>query len=855
MVEIGRDLWPCLGEAGLRVFATTADQRYLLGEDLFLATHFPIALRHFSPNRAAETIGETDLLTQLTRTAGVQPGNRVLVLYGAAGSGKSELMKWLQVMMARQNPARVEVTVRIPRTELNVLRIAERFHHLLSQTYFSATTHRRWEEARRKPRTLAKLLLLTALERSLDSDEQINALYYRLLDWVEPHIARSLDLMDAADSDSSAQAELLMREDLEQLKAETALPVPLDYEQFRHHLLTAFREHLLEGIHLPDTLRLIAEDVDRKGMRPVLLIDDLVQSVNLFATDLLDYFITLDGGNWDVVMGLTPAALAESDRGRELLDRITYLDTVDDRVEKLWLSDMQGHDSYFLTEENCAAFAARYLEAYRARNGWTCAICSHRSRCTGLDGDGEGPLLAPFNQALLCRLFRGLPEGKGKARQFIRCLREVLAGMSDGEDPLAVLAHHARLDTAVEANDAMLARLAELYGPPATSEQQVTLPADLLAAFGLPPRPVTLPAEPLHSQRAPLQTAVSLETTADPARAAIKAWLDGEPVNRQSLLRLRRGIARWLRAVYPIEGLHAPGVARPHNVLRWRKVYLGVRPPIILEGVDEGEGIFVTRKIGLAAFRLHEYATATGDEAKDLVSSLAQEQRLAPLLFAAADYRQQVMDRLEEQLGMRTEELALALYAWLAVAEGTPDEPPPGFGEDFGAQVEAARARLPLWGDRLDEALCQAIRHLFEDFFKLRDNVYGGPRIARLVGGRAPEALLEASAQIDPGRLDRDYRLGDRPLRDALAVVQETIQRWGQSGDANNALSLTAQSVLEALLTGDGRGVPLGQVPGRVWEEIQAARPEVYAALRVAVAPSTVTTVPRPGTADDAESH
>jgi hypothetical protein len=832
MTENALDLWPCLGEVGLQVFATTADQRYLLGEDLFLMTHFPITLRHFPPDRPPEGTEEANLLERLTHTGGVQPGNRVFVLYGAAGSGKSELMRWLQVMVARHDPARAEVTVRIPRTELDVLRIAEQFQHLLSQTYFSETTRRRWEEARRKPRTLSKLLLLSALERCLDSDEQINALYYRLLDWIHPRIARSLAAMDDAGPDLDNSGELLTREDLDQLKTETALPVPLDYEQFRHHLLTAFRDHLMEGLHLPDTLGRIAEDMARRGVRPVLLIDDLVQSVNLFATDLLDYFITLDSGNWDVVVGLTPAALAESNRGRELLDRISYLDTMDDRVEKLWLSDIRGHDSYFLTEKNCAAFAAGYLEAYRARNGWSCEACPEQDRCAGLDSNNEGTLLVPFNEALLQRLFRGLPNGKGKARYFLRHLREILAAASNSGDLLTTLKCYARLDTAAEADDETLARVAELYGPPA-SDHQVTLPAALMVAFGEPAQPVTLPAEPLRRRRLFLEPLASSEPLTDPGRAAIKAWLDGEPANRQSLLQLRKGIARWLRVFCPVEELYAPGVACPHQALRWRKVYLGIRPPIILQGADDGEGIFVTQDIGLAAFRLYEYATATGDERKTLTASLAQEERLIPILYAAADYRQQAMERLEDQLGMEIEELALGLYTWLAIAHGPLDERPPGFGEDFWDQVKTTRAQIPVWRSEPDEALCEAICHLFEDFFKLRKNVYNGSQIARLIDARAPDTLLETLTQVDPDRLDRDYRLSRKPLCAALAAVQANVRRWNRPDDAEYDLSPAAKAVLEVLLERDRDGVPLSQVPAEVWEELRTTRQDVYGALKV----------------------
>lgn len=834
MVEIDRSLWPCIDDAGLQVFATTADERYLLGQDLFLATHFPITLRRYVSDYPTATVGEADLLSWLMRSPEIQVGNRVFVLYGAAGSGKSELMRWLQLQLTQNAPSRTEFVVRIPRTELDVLRIAERFHHTLSQNYFDETTYRRWAEAQQKPRTLTKLLLLTALERCLDSDEQINALYYRLLAWIQPRIARSLSLVDQSNGASDEQVEIITREDLEQLREETALPVPLDYEQFRFNLLRAFREHLLEGISLPETLRLIAEDVNRKGTRPILLIDDLVQSVNLFATDLLDYFITLDSGNWDVVLGLTPSALANNARGRELLDRITYLDTVDDRVEKLWLSDVQGHDSYFLTQENCEDFAALYLNAFRARNQWACETCPHQARCSGMD-NGQAPILAPFNRAVLRRLFQSLPGNKGKARQFVRRLREVLAALAGGEDLLAALAQHSQLDTAAEADDVSLARLAELYGPPATNERRLTLSAELMAAFGLEAETVTLPAEPLKRKKVYSgQPYILLEKQPDPTKEAIKAWLDGEIVNRQSLLGLRRGIARWLRSVYPVDGIHAHAVARPHNVLRWRKVYLSVRPPIIFEGVDEDEGILVKREIGLAAFRLYDYTTAVGDETKALIVSLAEEERLLPILFAVADYQQHIAAQLETQLGISLYELAIGLFVWHVLVGGLPDTRPPGIDDRYWKQLET-RHRQPYDPNLRSRAmqLSSPVWYLFEDFFKLRENVYDGPKIAALLNDRNPDTLLDLLMKIDPAQLDSDYRLDKKPLANTLSTVQEITRFWREAETTEANLSPTAQTILERLLIDDEQGVLLSQISPAVWQELQTMKPDVFATLRV----------------------
>jgi hypothetical protein len=74
---------------------------------------------------------------------------------------------------------------------------------------------------------------------------------------------------------------------------------------------------------------------------------------------------------------------------------------------------------------------------------------------------------------------------------------------------------------------------------------------------------------------------------------------------------------------------------------------------------DEAEGIFLSREIGTTAFNLHRYGTATGEGAKALLAQVATESKLAPLSFAARAYRQSALARLEGQLGMAVEELAL----------------------------------------------------------------------------------------------------------------------------------------------------------------------------------------------------
>lgn len=834
--------WPCIGQEGLKVFATTADQRYLLGAETFLRTHTPVTMRQFSPHHKTMTVHEDDLLAALLDARTAQPGNRVFILFGAAGSGKSELMRWLETRLSQEMPTRP--LVRVARTELDVVRIAERFKHLLSQSYFDDRTHRRWQAARRKPRTLAKLLVIAALERLFDSDDTVNALYYRLLNVVQPNIERSLAAMDDPSEGAGATVELLSREDLAQIDKETVLDVPLEYEALRHVLLTVLREHLMEGIYLPDTLRLISADMARRDVRPILLIDDLVQSLNLFATDLLDYFITLEQGNWDVVIGLTPASFEGSERGRELLNRISHLDTIDDRVTKLWLSDQRGLDSYLLDEGNCVEFAWRYLDEYRRQNGMTCAGCPQYPRCAGLHNlDAPGSVdghrfLTPLNAPATVRLFRALPEGKGKARYLIRSLRRVLTAAADGQNATETLASLSRIEIAARCADPHLARVCELYGPLVTDQRRVDLPAGVLAAFGYPAQARQVPVEPLLKAKTRLAPAGNAAAVweSDPDKQAVRDWLEGKAVNRQSLKRLHQGAARWLRAVCPTDSLHAEGVAQPHGALTWRPVYLDVCPPIVLEGIDDQEGILLRREVDHAAFRLSEYAQATGKRAAALSAELAQDGRLLPLMFAAMNHRHSGLARLEAALGMPVDQLAAALYVLWLVIEGQTEDGMPGLDAGLLSQTRAIHHEAARQGTSWERKWAQPIPQLYDDWFKLRENVYDGPRLARLLGGRTAEEILALLPRIPARNVDKDYRLGRERLSEALhqaGLAAEQILARRQSDE--EALSPAGQALWARLQETGKRGVSLGDVAVETLGELRSKRPEQYNMLRVLI--------------------
>jgi hypothetical protein len=652
------------------------------------------------------------------------------------------------------------------------------------------------------------MILLFALENLLDSDEIINALFYRLLNAFQPYVDQILKV----DNEELVGVDLIGRGAWDSIISETAIDVPLDYEQFRHQLNIAFRDHLLEGISLADTMQRISEHISRnRGKRPILLVDDLVQSLNVFATDILDYLLTLEAGNWDVVLGLTPSAFEDSKRGRALLQRIAYLDTIDDRVEKLWLSDETGQDSYSLTERNCHEFAAYYLAEYRGRSN----ISSP---------------LHPFNQEVLVRIYRNLPNGKGKARYFVRYLHEILKREADGEEILTVLSDFAQTEYVARVDDKMLAQLGELYGPLFNGQdmQIITLSAELMRVFDLPQTNVDIPIEPLigfHWQRES-----TIQIVDDNGKKAIRDWLLNKQVNRQMLKGLRQGAARWLRTIQPPNRFYQDHTARPKGILNWRGTYLGTSPPICIEGVDDVDGIVLKREIGVLAFDLYRYASSKNDEAKVLTAQLAQEADLLSLQFAALCYRQMLIDRLTNQVGMTLESLALSLFVFFLFIDNKTIYKPPGLRQDFWREIERGRSHRAAWKYQIDKRILDDITYFFTDFFQLRKNLFDGEGISHLIDNHLPDEMLDSITRIDTTKIEKDYRLGQLPLSLVLKNIQSIVRQWQHQGDIQQGVSKKTASVLQKLSISE---VPLSDVPADTWAELKASRPDIYANLQV----------------------
>jgi hypothetical protein len=761
---------PCIGNEGLRIFGATADQRLSLGEDLFLRTHLPIQTNRFLLNGKSENWTQENILDYLKQDAG-HFGNRVIILYGAAGSGKSELMAWLNIQLKKTLSD--VVVVRVSRTELDIFSIIESFKYWLTGTYFSETSHQRWEEMRRKPRTFAKILVLRVLERLLKDDELIHALYYSLIDLVEPRMGEILNHLNP----EKQYLDVLTKEDFQNFQEMSAIEIPFSYESLCSALIEELRAYLLENLSLKETLAAISKNLREKGQRPILLVDDLVQSINVFAAELLDYFITLDEGNWDVILGLTPDAFTHSQHYQDLYQRISYLDTFDDRVMKLWLSDETGGESYFLNEDNLVVFAHSYLSVYRELNEVVCSNCGMLKRCQKLQG--AAPVLSPFNVALLIRLFRGLAAGKGRVRHFLLLLGKILAEARDIKSFLEALELYSSNQTAAEAESPVVASIARWYASLEPSEKEIILNPEILSFWGLEHENPLVRLQTLNiaSKESEIPTK---ELSLNPHYAAVDSWLQGNESNRQLLIPLRKGMAKWLRSLGSGEYVYRHGIASPNRLLRYRRLELETSPPIVVEDMDDYQGLSLERKIGHVAFLFLDFNDTSKTVSDMAAQSLVKDTRALALIWQSEDFHHEKQAQIQEQLGLNFEKLALYAYLVFTTIKGQ-NPLPMGIPEALWEEMQAAQQQgLQLFSnkDKVLSTMLELSLKLFNDFYKLRRNLYDGFSIQRILQQVSFMDILESLSRLEAPALGVDYRINQLEFTEFIRQLASYAQKF-----------------------------------------------------------------------------
>jgi hypothetical protein len=777
----------CIDKTWFKIFSTTADLRYKLSPALFLNTHFPINAIIGEKNK----ISENEILEEILFSS-KKAGNQPFFIFGSAGSGKSELMRWLLVKIQEKNPERPYI--RIARTDLNIFKIVEKFHKFLTDKYFSKQTHKRWEELINKPVTLANNLVWSALMDLLPTDSEILPLSYKIRPLVEENLVKSFNkIINRKNIDS--YTDLIHREDFELIKERDVIPLNIDFETFRHLMIKHLTKLLTENIDLVDTMNRISEHVIEEGRgRPILLVDDLVQSLPVYTSDLLDYFITLEKGDWDIVVGITSDSLEGTERGRELLKRIYYLDSIDDRVNKVWLSDETGINSYFLDSSNCLDFIRRYFISLKDLAGYTCGNnCPHYSFCKNISqklGDRGDPILLPFNSYYIKRIYNSLPRKKGKVRYFIKETGKHLQYYFKEE-------HFPSKDLSRKISEIYCSyekeresAIVELYGNPIFEEQgEFQFDTSLADFFSTEP---FVKANYYNLQKDKIEeiTPIFIDIDDidenDSEKEAIRDWLEGVKSTLQNIKNMRKRVNRIIKKFFLWDNLRQDGFC-PLYILTWKETYQGTSPPMVLEDLDKVKGIFLPKSVGSKYFNYNNLSKDTMIKPNKDIEFVIQDISFYEFLEKGKSERESYFRDFKIKFGLSLQKLSLYLYVIVFYLEGFPENTLPIIKNFF--PLFTLFEEISFHSKEKDSDLFfsdeekKIIVDLFDNFFMIRKDVYAGNSINSLLFSKTPIIILNELLEGDPSGISANFKLDNLNLKNFLIGLYEKLRKINEELD------------------------------------------------------------------------
>jgi hypothetical protein len=417
---------------------------------------------------------------------------------------------------------------------------------------------------------------------------------------------------------------------------------------------------------LVDKVRRLSDRFAKEGRRPVLLIEDIT-TFGFLQNDLLDYLFDLSGGHYDVVLGIT----TDFERFNQE-SRLGPLSTIRDRLEVRLLLTREG--STLFADRMYNELARRHLQAVvlppAAPPPWWNAF------------DG----LYPLNPFAVQRIWNGLQEN-GQAKRTPRLLlRMIRAVLEDERLPADVLSHyfgsqlHApAVDTVVSGpNASSLRSLATWYGYPCRNG--IYLHEDLLAAFGLSAGDhqvvdqwVVLPLTPaLRQSYASCEPPIPGQLIAPPTGGAIGPTLPPQPGRRPpppeqrgdgttSLLAAREALVAWLKTggEFPHREMLARGTLAALEFFQLDPFSLE-RPGAIAE---QGRAIVIQQRATPESRVAVEGLSQDRDITRLLIPRRAQDQGiLEHLLLLGEDSRRLLQDgdlprvALQQYLVERAEE-------------------------------------------------------------------------------------------------------------------------------------------------------------------------------------------------------
>lgn len=778
---------PCLNKNSLKLLVGTADERYNQSPDYFRKTHFPQVMHRFNGSQLIAEVTEGELLEELKDVD--SNGNRVYLVFGSTGSGKSELLCWLKdkwLMEVTNRPV-----IRISRTELNPQTLIKKCLDALDLSLDVSIDEDRWGLLLKKPITLVNQMVWTALAESMESDEEIVPAALLMRPIIEKNIVGFTSQVKRGKI--KKPLEVLHREQFESLLANTTLNISLEYATFRQTLSRKLDHFLFEGRDIGTLFKQLSQQIKSKGIRPLLLIDDLVQSINIYATNILDQFITLEEGNWDVVIGLTPGAVQDTEKGFSLTQRIQNLDTINDRVKKLWLSDESGKDFFNLDRKQVIHYMANYLTQLKATQGFNCSSeCPYYEQCSSITiessevdskvNDIEVQLL-PFNSHMLRRTYDAIPLGKGKLRYMILNSKDIIRFFLRGEQDVSRIVPLIRREMFAEHTDVLIKTLAEWYA--SEESEKIIISEPILKHFGYKDNQIVVKLNSIESGLRDRQQ-FHEESKRDGnngfnEKETVRDWVEGREVNEELLLPVRSGVAALVHDA--VKGVHMSRsfTSRTSSTIQRSEVVNRTRYPITLQDNNDGHAISVSK--GYIALRIANFQTMKYSEKIRTFQKISNDYEIAKWVHQAESIRKEWLNSLEQALGLSLPVFVYGMKNW----------------------VQNARIySQSLWASNVIQyspfrtELISLLNDCYSDWYLLRDNFFEPPSDTVLTNEEFDHWFIH----FGPSRALEHYQIGNITLRAFLSQLKESYSRYADLLEQSFRQSLQKRIAMVPFLLG-----------------------------------------------------
>lgn len=771
-----------------------------------------------------------------------QPGrpNRVFVVSGETGSGKSELCQWLFYNISNA----VHVPILIPRSMIRLRDIVAQVHRHLNIPVPEETKDisELWPETVSAQLRAATLLYLQRSEiqnqigrRDIDGLRKIldtREFEARMRHQFERYCEEVVRL------ERPRQLQLLPEPDFSDLAQQAGgLKDPsLCYRHIQHAMTDCLADQL--GVDdLIEKLARISAAYGEAGKRPVLLIEDIT-TWGFLQNDLLDYLFDLSRGNFDVIIGVT-TEFEQANRSQIYRAQQTISERIEARFE---LTDEQS-ETVFL-RDHFVDMARLYLRAVLRAS----SPPSHLP--VGFNQD-FGPDLYPFNVNCLTNIYQSLQqEGNPKRtpRLFLRVLRQALEAerppfatmevLNNVDSPAIYFRREQSLAPETEG-------LFKWYG--LNTSQGVFLLEGVASAFGvtlpdsverfngyyrlalrpgvelrLPPPPVQLSRQShAPGPKAPT-SAVPTPTPKSPAPAQEEPQSIPRPVDEPDVLvqmdnwlerlvpfpernKLKDGILRLLEfyEFEPFRLAHPECTARNAVPLVFQRGEKYARIYLPDSGDDRPyPKLTIAPNPALSELFSQALAIGLGDYEVTNAERLDHAQLYDWLKRDVDRLQQQLHVILSSALGMPLEQFVLfCKFLLLNNLQGIMELD----AQSLAQPVEGDPLQLPQVGQSV-QYLYEAgphIQGLFVAFFHFRENLVDYPGLVRVCQGLDSLRALDVVRRIDPTVIPQGFviSIGDDRLafRDLVQIVQRYANSLWGIGQSGNLSTTSDRAQLQRL--------------------------------------------------------